>query len=271
MGDQMKIHRLVGGPGADTFSRVLTRQCVAKVLKPGTFEHGLQPGKLIRYSYSVGEMILARRDTEEWLRWTSDTAVLMVELPDDALQAVAQATGTDRVEIECTPHFEDKRVAALVEAVEHEQAGGFLSGSLYLDGIGHALAAAVTQVRGILSKPLRSYSTGLAPTQLRRVTEYIHEQIDRDMTVMQLAETAGLSPAYFSRMFQRSTGYAPHQFVLRARIQRAKEMLRISDKKIIDVAIACGFETPQHFSRVFQKLCHATPTEYRRKGSLSLG
>jgi len=248
---------------------MLTRHCVAKVLKPSTFEHGIQPGKLIRYSYGAGEMILTRRDTEEWVRWTSDSAVLMIEVPDDALQAVAQEAGTDRVEIESTPHFEDKRVAALIEAVEHEQAGGFLSGRLYLDGIAQALAATVTQVRGVLRKPLRSYSSGLAPAQLRRVTEYIHEQIDRDMTVAQLAETAGLSPAYFSQMFQRSTGYAPHQFVLRTRIQRAKEMLRASDKKIIDVAIACGFETSQHFARVFQRLCKATPTEYRRERSLS--
>lgn len=269
MGDRLKIHRIVATTGPDVFSQVLTRQYVTKVLKPCTFEHGLQPGKLIRYSYDVGEMILARRDTEEWLCWTSDTAVLMVELPDDALQAVAQTTGTNSVEIEGTPHFDDKRVAALIEAVEHEQAGGFLSGRLYLDGIGQALAAAVTQVRGVLRKPLRSYSTGLGPAQLRRVTEYIHEQIDQDMTVMQLAEIAGLSPAYFSQMFQRSTGYAPHRFVLRARIQRAKEMLRTSDKKIIDVAIACGFETSQHFARVFQKLCNATPTEYRREGNLS--
>jgi AraC family transcriptional regulator len=264
MGDLLTLHRVAASISSDVFSRVLTKQCVAKVLKPGTFEHGLQPRKLIRYSYSAGEMILVRRNIEEWLRWTSDVAVLMVELPDDALQAVAQATGADRVEIEGTPHLEDKRVAALIEAVEHEQAGGFLSGRLYLDGIGHALAAAVIQARGACRKPLRSYSAGLAPAQLRRVTEYIYGEIGRDMTITQLAATAGMSPAYFSQMFQRSTGRTPHQFVLHSRIQRAKEMLRTSDKKIIDVAIACGFQTSQHFARVFQKLCNATPTEYRR-------
>jgi AraC family transcriptional regulator len=267
MGDLLTIHRVVASISPDVFSQVLARQCVTKILNPVTFEHGLQPGKLIRYSYGAGEMILARRNTEEWLRWTSQATVLMIELPDDALQAVAQETGADSIEMEGTPHFEDRRVAALIEAVEHEQACGSLSGRLYLDGIGHALAAAVIQARGARRKPLRSYSAGLAPAQLRKVTEYIHGEIDRDMTITQLAATAGLSPAYFSQMFRRSTGRTPHQFVLHCRIQRAKEMLRTSDKKIIEVAIDCGFQTSQHFARVFQKLCNAKPTEYRRSKS----
>jgi len=269
MGDLLKVHRLVAATNPDVFSQVLTSQYVTKVLKPTTFQHGLQPGKLVPYSYGAGEMILARRDTEEWLSWTGDTVLLMVELPDSALQAVAQSTGADRIEIEGTPRFEDKRVAALIEAVEQEQACGFPLGRLYLDGIGQALAATITQLRGVLRKPLRSYSGALTPAQLRRVIEYIHERIDEDMSVMQLAETVKLSPAYFSQMFQRSTGYAPHQFVVRTRIQRAKEMLVASERKIIEVAIACGFETPQHFARVFQKLCSVTPTEYRRRARLS--
>ncbi|WP_263359667.1 helix-turn-helix domain-containing protein [Acidicapsa ligni] len=268
MGDSLKVQRLVASNSPDVYTQVLTSQCIAKILKPATFQHGFQPGKLVPYSYGAGEMILSRRDTAEWVRWTSDAVLLVLELPDSALQAVAQATGADRIEIEGTPRFEDKRVAALIEAVEQEQADGFPSGRLYLDGIGQALAAAVTQVRGVLRKPLRSYSGALTPPQLRRVTEYIHERIDEDMSVMQLAETVQLSPAYFSQMFQRSTGYAPHQFVIRTRIQRAKEMLITSERKIIEVALACGFETSQHFARVFQKLCNVTPSEFRRQARL---
>ena len=268
MADRLKIYRVEAASSRDVVSQVLTTQCLTKVLKPATFEHGLRHGKLNAYTYRAGEIILPRRDIQEWLRWTSKTALLMIELPDSTLEAVAQATGTHQIEIQGTPHLHDKRVAALIQAAEHEFASGFLSGGLYLDGIGQALAAAITQAHGVLRRPLQTSSSALAPAHLRRVTDYIHAELHKDITVHQLAATVNLSPAYFSQMFHRSTGHAPHQFVLRARIQRAKEMLLTSDRKIIDIAIACGFETAQHFARVFQRLCKTTPTSYRRQGHL---
>jgi AraC-like DNA-binding protein len=58
---------------------------------------------------------------------------------------------------------------------------------------------------------------------------------------------------------------SPHQFVLRQRIERGKEMLRERQARVLDVAIACGFKTQQHFARVFRQLCGASPREYRRQ------
>jgi AraC family transcriptional regulator len=191
--------------------------------------------------------------------------MLMVELSDQDLRATAEDAGVSRIEIEGTSHLEDKRIAALISAVEAEQAMGFPSGRLYMDAAGQALAAAVVQLHGVLRKPLRTYRGGLAPAQLRRVIEYIQQQIDRDINVTQLAETAGLSSPHFSQMFRRSTGYAPHQYVLRARIERAKQMLHSTETRVIDIAVSCGFETPQHFARIFKRLCDATPTRYRRE------
>jgi AraC family transcriptional regulator len=64
-------------------------------------------------------------------------------------------------------------------------------------------------------------------------------------------------------MFRKSTGESPHQFVLRHRIERGKEMLREQEARVLDVAIACGFKTQQHFARVFRRICGISPTEYR--------
>jgi AraC family transcriptional regulator len=65
-------------------------------------------------------------------------------------------------------------------------------------------------------------------------------------------------------MFRQSTGETPHQFVMRRRMERAKEMLRVGKARIMDVAVACGFKTQQHFARVFRQMCGATPREYRK-------
>jgi len=53
-------------------------------------------------------------------------------------------------------------------------------------------------------------------------------------------------------MFRKSTGETPHQFVLRQRIECARAMLRAPNARILDVAVACGFKTQQHFAQVFR-------------------
>jgi AraC family transcriptional regulator len=79
-----------------------------------------------------------------------------------------------------------------------------------------------------------------------------------------MAQSVGLSTAHFARMFRKSTGETPHQFVLRQRIERAKAMLHAPNARVLDVAVACGFKTQQHFAQVFRDVCKVSPTEYRQ-------
>ena len=93
----------------------------------------------------------------------------------------------------------------------------------------------------------------------------VHAKMEDELRLHELAQSVGLSTAHFSEMFRKSTGETPHQFVLRLRVERAKEMLRSAESRVLDVAIASGFKTQQHFARVFRQLCGASPTEYRRE------
>jgi AraC family transcriptional regulator len=95
--------------------------------------------------------------------------------------------------------------------------------------------------------------------------ELVHAEMEGDLSLGELADAAGLSIAHFSEMFRESTGQSPHQFVLHRKVDRAKEMLRAAEMRVLDVAVACGFKTQQHFARVFRQLCGASPTEYRRE------
>jgi DNA-binding GntR family transcriptional regulator/AraC-like DNA-binding protein len=119
--------------------------------------------------------------------------------------------------------------------------------------------------RYVERRPVRTYRGGLCPARLRRVAELVHAKIEDELTLDEMAESAGLSPAHFSQMFRKTTGESPHQFVLRHRIERAKEMLCATEGRVLDVAVACGFKTQQHFARVFRRMCGASPTEYRRE------
>jgi AraC family transcriptional regulator len=104
--------------------------------------------------------------------------------------------------------------------------------------------------------------------QVAKVSEMIHGHLDRDLSAVELAAVAGLSTSYFSQMCRTATGQSAHQFVLAARIERAKELLKGS-QRVIDVALRCGFKTQQHFARVFRATCKLSPMEYHRNEGIA--
>jgi len=93
----------------------------------------------------------------------------------------------------------------------------------------------------------------------------VQAKIEEELTLHEMAQCAGLSTAHFSETFRESTGESPHRFVLRQRVERAKEMLCGTEMRVLDVAVACGFKTQQHFARVFRRICGASPMEYRHE------
>jgi len=250
-------------PETEPHISVQQAQVLAVALRPGSFESGERRSEMTRYDCYTGQMILSRRNTERWVR-THDLQVLAITISDAALAAVGDGTSSE-FELRRTIDLRDARIGALVRAVNAERISGFPSGRLFLDSVEQALAVALVNGFGVSPPPLRIYRSGLTPARLRKVTELVHAKFDEDLTLEQLAEAVGLGRTRFSQMFRKSTGQSPHQFVLGHRIERAKEMLRSAEMRILDVAVACGFKTQQHFARVFRHLCGISPTEYRQE------
>jgi len=99
---------------------------------------------------------------------------------------------------------------------------------------------------------------------LRRIRELVHAKMEDELSLHEMAQSVGLTTAHFARMFRKSTGETPHQFVLRQRLDHAKAMLRAPYARVLDVAVACGFKTQQHFAQVFRDVCGISPTGYRQ-------
>ena len=104
---------------------------------------------------------------------------------------------------------------------------------------------------------------GLPPRRLQKVFSHIRENINRDLSVNELAQVVGMSQYYFSKLFKMSTGTTPHQYVMRQRVERAQEYLRETHTPLGEVATLVGFETQSHFTSVFRRLVGATPKHYR--------
>lgn len=110
---------------------------------------------------------------------------------------------------------------------------------------------------------------GLAPAVLRRLLAFIDAHLDRPLTLAQLSDEASLSEFHFARMFRHSTGEAPHQYVMRRRMQRAQQMLADASLSLTTIAFSCGFHSPSHFSNRFRQIHGVSPSAYRngRRGA----
>jgi AraC family transcriptional regulator len=185
-----------------------------------------------------------------------------MSISDEALMAASDGSAS-RIELRFEGELVDPRLRALAMAVDVERTAGFPSGRLFLDSIEQALATALVVGYSVHDYGVRLYRGGLSPARLRKIRELVQERIEEDLSLEEMARTVGLSTAHFSQVFRNTTGQTPHQCLLWYRVQRAKEMLRSAEMRVLDVAIACGFKTQQHFARVFRQMCGASPMEYR--------
>jgi RpiB/LacA/LacB family sugar-phosphate isomerase len=112
---------------------------------------------------------------------------------------------------------------------------------------------------------------GMPPRRLARVVEYIRNHLDQPLAVSALCRLAEMSQSHFSKLFKRSTGLAPHQFVLQERINRSKELLRQGNTKIVEIALGVGFENQAHFTTVFGNFVGMTPRQFQRSSGHETG
>lgn len=104
---------------------------------------------------------------------------------------------------------------------------------------------------------------GLPPRILRRVREHIESNLERTLTLNNLAATAGLSTSHFVRAFKQSEGVTPHKFLLKCRLLQAVRLLAATELPISEIAIVTGFADQSHFSRQFRRNVGITPSSYR--------
>lgn len=99
---------------------------------------------------------------------------------------------------------------------------------------------------------------------LRRVMQFVEENIgNSDVGVGDMADAAATSRSGLQRKLKQAMGVTPQELMKEARIKRACQLLRESDKNISEVAYACGFTDPKYFSRSFKQTTGKTPKEYR--------
>ncbi|MEI9975797.1 MAG: AraC family transcriptional regulator [Ignavibacteriota bacterium] len=149
--------------------------------------------------------------------------------------------------------------------LEAERTRGYPAGQLFLDSIEAALAALLVTSFSTGRPTAAPANVGLTPRCLHRVLEFMHSNLERDISLEDLASQAGLSASHFSHQFRVSTGTSPYQYLRALRIDLGKKLLQDRRLSVLEVALAVGFENQQHFATVFRRMVGVTPSTYRRQ------
>ncbi len=126
------------------------------------------------------------------------------------------------------------------------------------------------QMRELLMTMASYFSRKYAQKNIKVIMDIkkiIDEQYMEDISVNTIAETVFLSPNYISSLFKRETGQTITDYLTQKRMEVAKELLKNTDYKILDVANQVGFQDPSYFSKVFKKYTGVHPQQYRTIGN----
>ena len=233
-------------------------------MKPAVIGNSLRDAAIAKIPVAPGQVVFCPR--KEWhnIKWGKRISVLSIRIPDSALKEAARERLTER-SLEIVPRHvvTDDRLTHLLFALEAERARGYSSGKLFVDCIESALANILLTSFNTFAPGSISGKGGMAPHVLRRVIDFMHANMDKQIGLKDLADCAGLSLSHFSFRFRASTNQSPHQYMLRLRVERSKELLTDHRLSVLDVGLEVGFRNQQHFATVFRNAVGVPPSVYR--------
>jgi AraC family transcriptional regulator len=157
----------------------------------------------------------------------------------------------------------DEQIEHISLALKAELEAGCPSGRLYGESLAIALAAHLLSEYVAQVPDTDRHSAGLPGYKLRRVIDYINENLTEELTLTEIANVVQMNPHYFSRAFRDSTGIPPHRYVMNSRVERAKNLLTDEELPLVEIRLSVGFQNQSHFTTLFRKLTGVTPKAYR--------
>src|SRR3979409_1878484 len=138
---------------------------------------------------------------------------------------------------------------------------------MYAEALSTALAVRLLREYGAGRPKLKRRYGGLQRKKLVRAVEYIQDQVDTNLTVSGIAQAVCMSPYHFMRLFKESTGQSPHQYVIEARVRKAKALLATGKLTIREAALYVGFADQSHLTRHFKRVFGIPPGTFLSSGA----
>jgi AraC family transcriptional regulator len=204
----------------------------------------------------------AGRSIEGWARLAKAGSMVAVYFEQDE----ASSRAVDLKELPPQIGFEDQALRMGLLRFQAILRDPSLDIPGYAETLGELIAFEIYRIasRQARQQPRQG---GLTARQARLVTEYMDSHLTDRMTISELAALVGLTRFHFIRSFKQTAGMPPHQFIIRRRIDRAKELLSEHGASIADVAASTGFGSAVQLTRAFRRIVGTTPSAFRADAS----
>ena len=214
----------------------------------------------------VGDIGIYPANLRQTFQWYQDAEYIQIYLEPTLLTQVgAELCPNNNIELilKLTPCF-DRLIYQIAIALKTSLEIDGTSSKLYADAMANALVVHLLSRYSDYKPSFPQPSGGLSQKQLKQIVDYIHEYLDRNVSLPELANVVQLSSYHFTRLFKQSIGLAPHQYHIRCRIDRAKQLLLEKKLSLAEIAYAVGFASQGHLNYHFKRLVGVPPTAFLR-------
>lgn len=157
----------------------------------------------------------------------------------------------------------DTVLSMLLQQLREELTTRHRPSALFVQGIAQSLAVHLVRTYTDPNAKGRDQRGGLPAFKLRRVIDLLETHLDKEFSLDRLAREVGVSEFHFCRLFKKTTGFAPSRYFIRMRMERARRLLRETNKSVIEVGLDVGYSSPSHFAQIFRREVGVVPTHYR--------
>jgi AraC family transcriptional regulator len=212
-----------------------------------------------------GSLIVIPPGTRDRLLWRGSSERFILSIENAALDRLASKLGTKHpVEIRGAWSTLDPSMRFLVSEMGREAHESWPLGALYADLLALALQSDLIKNYSTRKVALPRFKGGLSLRNLKVAMEYMSENLTEDIGLEQIAGEIGLSASHFAHEFRSSTGATPYQYLLRQRLERAKDLLKTTKFPIQNIGALAGFKYPANFVRTFRQRVGQSPDSWRK-------
>jgi len=230
-------------------------------------------GRPVEITEGPGNVMIVPSGLPAYQALADPSEAVNVLVPDRVVLRIAEEIGVDRTQVEVLHRAEtrDLEIERIMRSFLAEIRSPGLGEALYAEALTDQLAVHLLRGHAMLGQRGRrrldaTSAHRLTRTEIDRAIAYIEDHLTHDLTLAGIAAEIALSPRHLSRLFKEATGLPPHRYVVRRRVERARDLLLGGDLPLPVVAQAVGFFDQPHLTRHVKTLLGATPDQVRRAG-----
>ncbi len=264
----LNIERREVEPGSDCLPGGLTEHLIFVSLGDGHVirESG---GDIAEKDLEAGLVSIHPSDTPVRWEWDTRLSFTMMSLEPEYLEKVAKETfdlEPAKVRLKTIEGQRDPVISSIAATLIREVMNGDAGSRLYAESLANLLSVHLLRNYAEHSNEIEKEKLFSQPRAVVQALKFIHENYPSDLSLADIAGAAHLSTYHLTRVFKKSTGVSPHQYLVQVRVNSARSLLTAGagDRSLAEIAAAVGFADQSHLTRHFKRVLGVTPKQLRQ-------